>query len=64
MARNYLTIVRFLGKAPPHDPIFTIEVSIEDKEPVSGTGRSKRHAEQIAAAAMLAPLGLDEGDVS
>jgi ribonuclease-3 len=58
---NYREISR---EGPPHDPIFTIEVSIEDKEPVNGTGRSKRHAEQIAAAAMLAPLGLDEGDVS
>jgi ribonuclease-3 len=47
-------------KGPPHDPIFVIEVSIEDEEPLSGMGKSKRNAEQIAASAMLDFLELDE----
>ena len=54
---NYHEVSR---KGPPHDPMFIIEVSIEDEEPLSGSGRSKRHAEQIAASAMLTFLGLDE----
>ena len=58
---NYREVSR---EGPAHDPIFMIEVSIDDEEPLSGTGGSKRHAEQIAATAMLARLGLDEGDVS
>jgi ribonuclease-3 len=58
---NYREVSR---EGPAHDPIFKIEVSIEDEEPLSGTGGSKRHAEQIAATAMLACLGLDEGDFS
>jgi ribonuclease-3 len=58
---NYREISR---EGPPHDPIFMIEVSIEGVEPLSATGGSKRHAEQIAASAMLACLDLDEGDVS
>lgn len=58
---NYCEISR---EGPPHDPVFTIEVSIEDEEPMSGTGGSKRHAEQIAAATMLARLGIDETEVS
>ena len=51
-------------EGPPHDLMFMIEVSIEDEEPLSGTGGSKRHAEQVAAMAMLACLGLDEGELS
>ena len=54
---NYREVSR---KGPPHDPVFIIEVSIEDEDPLSGMGRSKRHAEQIAASAMLAFLGLGE----
>ena len=39
-------------------PVF--EVSVENEQPLSGTGKSKRHAEQIAASAMLSFLNLDE----
>ncbi len=38
---------------PPHDPVFTIEVSIHDQEPSMGKGKSKRTAEQEAAKLML-----------
>ncbi len=41
---------------PPHDPVFTIEVSIEGGAPVTATGNSKRVAEQAAAAVLLDQL--------
>ena len=40
-------------EGPPHDPTFVIEVSLEDEKPLSGSGGSKRQAEQLAASAML-----------
>jgi ribonuclease-3 len=58
---NYREISR---EGPPHDPVFVIEVSIENEEPLSGRGGSKRHAEQIAASSMLTFLGLDEGELN
>ena len=39
-----------------HDPHFTIEVSIKDQPPERGDGKSKRLAEQAAAASLLARL--------
>lgn len=39
---------------PHHSPEFRIVVEVLAKEPTEGTGRSKRAAEQAAAAAMLA----------
>lgn len=51
-----------LREGPPHDPVFTIEVSIDSGETLPGTGGSKRQAEQSAAAAMLAHLGLGEDE--
>lgn len=42
---------------PPHSPIFTIEASIDNEEAVTGTGSSKRQAEQMAAEELLARLG-------
>ena len=39
---------------PDHAPVFTSEVRVTGVEPASGTGASKRAAEQDAAAAMLA----------
>ena len=39
---------------PDHAPIFTTEVRVAGLEPASGTGASKRSAEQAAASAMLA----------
>ena len=46
-----------LREGPPHDPLFTIEVSIHNAECLAGTGKSKRQAEQVAASAMLHHLG-------
>ena len=40
-------------EGPPHDPFFTIEVSIQGQQPSTGTGKSKRIAEQQAAKLML-----------
>ncbi len=40
-------------QGPPHDPLFTISVEVEGKQPQTGTGRSKRAAEQDAAARLL-----------
>jgi len=54
---SYREISRY---GPPHDPTFIIEVSIEDEKPLSGCGRSKRQAEQLAASAMLDFLVLNE----
>ena len=41
---------------PDHDPIFTVEVRVEGLPPTRGRGRSKRLAEQNAAARLLAAL--------
>lgn len=41
-------------EGPPHDPIFTISVEVDGQPKQSGTGRSKRAAEQDAAAQLLA----------
>lgn len=43
---------------PPHAPVFTVEVRVDDETPARGDGRSKRAAEQAAARRMLAALGL------
>ena len=45
-------------EGPDHAPRFWVEVSVTGHEPVVGEGRSKREAEQAAAQAMLARLGL------
>lgn len=39
---------------PPHDPIFEVEAVVEGYPACSGTGRSKRSAEQAAASQLLA----------
>ncbi len=44
---------------PDHDPEFRVAVVIADREPTEGVGRSKRSAEQAAAAAMLTREGVD-----
>lgn len=41
-------------QGPPHDPVFTISVAVEGLPLRSGKGRSKRMAEQDAAAQLLA----------
>ena len=43
-------------RGPDHDPIFTVEVSVEDRPAARGSGRSKRLAEQEAAARLLEAL--------
>jgi ribonuclease III len=47
-------------EGPPHAPEFTISVSVGDYPPRVAKGRSKRHAEQAAAAMLLGDLGAGE----
>lgn len=44
---------------PHHDPVFRIAVVLPERDPAEGRGRSKRAAEQAAAAALLAREGVD-----
>ena len=44
---------------PDHNPVFTVEVAVNGLQPASGRGRSKRVAEQAAAATLLKNAGLD-----
>jgi ribonuclease-3 len=46
-------------KGPHHDPEFRVSVELPDHQPAEGLGRSKRAAEQAAAAAMLAREGIE-----
>lgn len=55
VAPRYETIAR---TGPDHDPIFTVRAVIENVDPADGTGRTKRLAEQDAAAAILLREGL------
>jgi len=43
---------------PHHDPEFRVAVALPNREPAEGLGRSKRSAEQAAAAAMLKREGV------
>lgn len=45
-------------KGPDHDPEFRVTVELPDLAPAEGLGRSKRAAEQAAAAAMLMRAGV------
>jgi ribonuclease-3 len=45
-------------KGPDHDPEFRVNVELPDRAPAEGLGRSKRAAEQAAAAAMLTREGV------
>ncbi|TYR32768.1 ribonuclease III [Mesorhizobium microcysteis] len=45
-------------EGPDHDPIFEVSVRIAGLAPATGCGRSKREAEQAAAAAILAREGV------
>jgi ribonuclease-3 len=45
-------------RGPDHDPEFRVTVILPDREPAEGIGRSKRAAEQAAAAAMLTREGI------
>ncbi|MEM6663476.1 MAG: ribonuclease III [Pseudomonadota bacterium] len=44
-------------KGPDHAPVFTVEVQLEDGKRGKGTARSKKLAEQAAAADLLKALG-------
>lgn len=43
-------------EGPPHDPLFAVEVEVRDQSPVTASGRTKRTAEQAAAAVLLERL--------
>ena len=45
-------------RGPDHDPEFRVTVELPDLAPAEGLGRSKRAAEQAAAAAMLTRAGV------
>ncbi len=45
-------------KGPHHNPVFRVAVDVPALEPAEGVGRSKRAAEQAAAAAMLTREGV------
>jgi len=47
-------------KGPDHDPIFEVEVVISGFAPARGKGSSKRHAERMAALALLVREGVRE----
>ena len=47
---------------PDHAPVFTIAVNVEGEDRVTGTGRSKREAEQAAASALLVHAGIWDSD--
>jgi len=49
---------------PHHDPEFRVSVQLPNLAPAEGMGRSKRAAEQAAAAALLAREGvrMDRGN--
>jgi ribonuclease III len=46
---------------PHHDPEFLVAVNLPEFSPAEGSGRSKRAAEQAAAAAMLNREGVQDG---
>jgi ribonuclease-3 len=52
---NYREVER---TGPHHDPEFRVLVALPDREPAEGKGRSKRAAEQAAAASMLTREGV------
>ncbi len=47
---------------PPHDRTFEVAALVEDEQVGTGSGRSKKHAEQEAARAALDALGADAAD--
>ena len=50
-------------RGPDHDPEFRVTVELPNRAPAEGLGRSKRAAEQAAAAAMLMREGVKAGRV-
>ena len=58
-----LPIYEVTGReGPDHAPRFTVEARLESGETAAGEANSKKQAEQIAAAALLARLGVTGGD--
>ena len=51
--RKLPSYVVISSRGPAHDPVFTVEVRVEGLPPTTATGRSKRVAEQAAAAEAL-----------
>ena len=49
-------------EGPDHAPRFTIQARLSDGSSAEGTAASKKQAEQAAAAALLARLGITEAD--
>jgi ribonuclease-3 len=49
-------------EGPPHDPLFAVEVRVQGCAPVTGTGRTKRAAEQAAATQMLEQVRMSRHD--
>ena len=45
-------------EGPDHDPLFTVSVQLTGFEPATGSGRTKRQAEQAAASAILQREGV------
>ncbi len=45
-------------EGPDHDPLFTVSVTVGSFAPATGSGRSKREAEQAAAATLLLREGV------
>ena len=48
--------VQLARSGPDHAPVFTISAELEDGSKAEATARSKRNAEQAAAAALLEAL--------
>jgi ribonuclease-3 len=44
------------SSGPPHDPTFTVEVRVTGKRAAQASGKSKRAAEQAAAASLMSEL--------
>ena len=48
-------------EGPPHEPLFAVEARVEGHAPVTGSGRTKRTAEQVAATALLDQIRPKDG---
>ncbi|MBX3529885.1 MAG: ribonuclease III [Rhizobiaceae bacterium] len=59
-APAYETVSR---DGPDHDPVFTVVVKVPGKDAAEATGRSKRQAEQNAAAALLLREGVWQAEI-
>jgi ribonuclease-3 len=49
-------------EGPEHEPVFVVTVEVKDREQASGSAKSKRAAEQAAAAAFLEREGIRQDD--